>query len=65
MTTDQDPRNWKMGIFYFNPDDPRSFVPKQVGGLGWTMNFARPNSIILAGGILTFIIISVVYTFIR
>lgn len=28
------------GLFYFNPDDPRVILPKQGGGLGWTLNFA-------------------------
>jgi uncharacterized membrane protein len=61
MNTESEPKHWKWGIFYFNPDDPRSFVPKQVGGLGWTLNFARPISKIVFGGILVFVIISVVY----
>jgi uncharacterized membrane protein len=35
---------WKGGIFYFNPDDSRMFVPKRIESLGWTLNFARPSS---------------------
>ncbi len=36
-----DEQNWKMGIFYFNPADPRIFPPKRIKQLGWTLNFAR------------------------
>lgn len=32
---------WKWG-FYYNPDDPRLFVPKRITGMGWTINIARP-----------------------
>ena len=38
-----DPANWKWGIFYFSPQDPRIIVPKRIRGLGWTINFARPS----------------------
>ncbi|MFA4924110.1 MAG: DUF5808 domain-containing protein [Ignavibacteriaceae bacterium] len=54
---------WIWGIFYFNPDDPRIFVPKEVEWLGWTLNFAQPISIIITGGILVSIIISLFYKF--
>jgi hypothetical protein len=37
-----DPKNWKLGIFYFNKDDKRWFPPKRIGLLGWTVNFAQP-----------------------
>jgi uncharacterized membrane protein len=29
------------GVTYHNPEDPRLWVPKQVG-VGWTINFAHP-----------------------
>jgi uncharacterized membrane protein len=32
---------WKLGIFYFNPDDPAVIVEHRFG-LGYTLNFARP-----------------------
>lgn len=41
-----DPNNWKLGLFYFNPADKRIFPPKKVYGLGWTINFANPVSVI-------------------
>src|SRR5215813_2203872 len=31
---------WKLGVFYFNPEDPSLFVPKR-SGLGYTLNFAN------------------------
>ena len=32
---------WKLGLFYFNPDDTALFVEKRIG-FGYTINFARP-----------------------
>ncbi|GBG10140.1 hypothetical protein PAT3040_04858 [Paenibacillus agaridevorans] len=34
-------RHWKLGVIYFNPNDPALFVEKRFG-IGWTMNMARP-----------------------
>ena len=42
MNRDDD-RYWKLGVFYFNPDDPAVWVEKRFGS-GWTNNFARPTS---------------------
>lgn len=36
-----DDQYWKLGIFYFNPDDPANWVEKRFGS-GWTANFAKP-----------------------
>lgn len=38
-----DDSNWKLGSFYYNPDDPAVFVEKRFG-VGFTCNFARPLS---------------------
>ena len=38
---DDDRRSWKLGVFYYNPEDRRVFVSKR---LGWTVNFGRPVS---------------------
>ena len=40
-----DPNNWVWGMFYYNPEDPRLFPPKKIKELGWTTNFANPNSV--------------------
>lgn len=34
---------WKLGVFYFNPNDPSIWVEKRFGS-GWTTNFARPTA---------------------
>ncbi len=42
INRDED-RFWKLGMFYYNPDDPAIFVEKRFG-IGWTNNFAQPLS---------------------
>ena len=42
----RDPDNWKWGFVYFNPRDKRVFVLKRLPGMGLTLNFANPYSII-------------------
>jgi uncharacterized membrane protein len=49
-TSQEDPSNWKWGIFYYNKMDKRIFLPK-IYGLGWTVNFANPCSILILFGI--------------
>jgi len=39
-------RYWKLGVFYFNRDDPAVFVEKRFG-LGYSLNFARPTAWII------------------
>ncbi|KFF09599.1 MULTISPECIES: DUF5808 domain-containing protein [Flavobacterium] len=41
----QDPSNWIWGIFYYNKEDKRILPPKRIKQLGWTINFANPNSV--------------------
>lgn len=48
MVADND-TYWKLGIFYWNPDDSNLFLPKRFG-VGWTVNFARPMVWLLIGG---------------
>ena len=45
---------WKLGIFYFNPDDPALFVEKRFG-IGWTVNFANSKLVLVFGAIFLFI----------
>ncbi|HVN47565.1 MAG TPA: DUF5808 domain-containing protein [Bacteroidota bacterium] len=40
-------QNWKWGVFYFNREDKRLLVPKQITGTGWTLNFAKPVSFVI------------------
>lgn len=46
LEQDNDPNNWKWGIFYFNRNDKRIFPPKRSRMLGWTINFANPYSVL-------------------
>jgi len=39
-----DDRFWKLGMVYFNRDDPAVWVQKRFG-VGWTINFARPVAV--------------------
>ena len=61
QTWHDDPSNWKWGIFYFNKKDKRLLPPKRIQGLGWTVNFANPYSVLLLAVIIVLgIIISIV-----
>jgi uncharacterized membrane protein len=42
----RDPKNWKWGIFYYNPWDERLFLPKKNAGMGLTLNFAKREAYI-------------------
>lgn len=44
MNSVDDDRYWKLGAFYFNPNDPAIFVEKRYG-VGWTINFGRPAAV--------------------
>lgn len=43
------PEYYKWGLFYFNREDPKVLVPKVNRLMGWTLNFARPESYIIIG----------------
>ncbi|ASK61505.1 hypothetical protein CFK37_04615 [Virgibacillus phasianinus] len=50
-----DDRYWKLGMFYFNKNDPSIFLEKRFG-VGWTNNWAHPISwiiilVIIAGAV--------------
>jgi uncharacterized membrane protein len=36
-----DPKNWYLGIFYFNKADQRMFVPQRLKWAGFTPNFGN------------------------
>ena len=52
------PEYYKWGVFYFNREDSRVFVPKMVSRTGWTLNFARPETYLIIAGIVLLAIIS-------
>lgn len=61
ISRDED-KYWKMGMFYYNPNDPSWFVEKRFG-IGWTNNFAHPATwIFLVAVIAIPIIISIFFT---
>ena len=55
-----DPKNWKWGDFYYNPEDRRLFPPKRNKWAGWTVNFANPYSVFVS----VILIISILVTII-
>ena len=56
-TNENDPENYKWGIFYFNPDDLRAIVHKRNKWMGWTLNFAQPLSWVILLGIVAFAVL--------
>ena len=61
MTTDDD-AHWKLGVFYWNPEDPSLVLPERFG-IGWTFNLARPAmwAIIEAFVVVTALFVAGVY----
>lgn len=54
-----DPEYYKLGIFYFNPQDKRVILPKMNAKLGWTLNFASPITyIIIVAFVLLLVLVS-------
>jgi uncharacterized membrane protein len=51
------PDHYKWGIFYYNPDDPRTILPKRWKWMGWTLNFANPYSYLIIAGIVGFAVL--------
>lgn len=51
----KDPKNWYLGLIYFNPKDKRLLPPKRIKALGWTINFANPYSVLILIAILALI----------
>ena len=47
---------WKLGLFYYNPDDPALVVEKRFG-IGYTFNMARPAAWLLLGVMLAPIVL--------
>jgi len=41
-----DPKNWKWGMFYNNPEDPRMLVDKRTKWMGSTINFAHNRAVL-------------------
>lgn len=55
-----DDAQWKAGLWYYNPSDPKWLVTKRFG-VGWTLNFAHPISWLMIGVILALVIVSIAF----
>jgi uncharacterized membrane protein len=53
---------WRLGVFYYNPEDSALIVEKRFG-IGYTLNFANPQAWLLGG--LLGIVIASMFIFIR
>jgi hypothetical protein len=51
---------WKLGLIYYNPDDPAVLVEKRFG-LGWTLNFGNPRSWVVTGALFLFIVVVLLF----
>ncbi len=51
----EEDKYYKFYFFYYNPDDPRLFVPKRLQWTGWTLNFANPVSWLFIAAVLMII----------
>lgn len=52
--------HWKLGMFYFNRQDPALFMEKRIG-VGWTLNFGHPLCWLVLLGISGFIALTYVF----
>ena len=57
----KDPNNWIWGIFYYNKEDRRLLPPKRNPIMGWTVNFANRNSVLLFVFMMLLILLFVVF----
>jgi uncharacterized membrane protein len=60
VPTGESVESYKWGIFYYNPSNPKIWVPKRMG-MGWTLNFAHPLSYLFLAVIIAVIIASYVF----
>jgi len=52
--------HWKLGMFYFNRQDPALFMEKRMG-VGWTLNFGHPLCWVVLLGIGGFIALTLIF----
>ncbi|WP_238899095.1 hypothetical protein [Clostridium sp. YIM B02500] len=62
MNKDDDPRHWKLGIFYYNPDNPSESVDKR-NGIGNTINFGSKIGRRIMASILSIPVIIILLVF--
>ena len=54
------PNHWRLGVFYFNRQDRRLFVPKRRG-FGRTLNFAHVGAWLIVG-VIVLLLLSRLFT---
>jgi len=62
VVRETEPAHWRFPGVYFNRHDPALFVPLR-NGLGWTLNFGRPQAILFVGVVLFFSIWAPIFIF--
>ncbi len=58
----KDAKNWRFGVFYYNPEDKRTFPPKRFKSMGMTINFADTKAVVALVLFLSFVGWVVLYT---
>lgn len=61
-TDAEEDKNWKLGVFYYNKEDPAVFVEKRFG-IGSTMNMARWQAWVVIAGLILFILVSIFWSY--
>lgn len=56
-----DPNNWKWGVIYYNPEDPRGWVSKRIEWMGWTVNFANKKGLLFFAGLIITVVLLMVF----
>ena len=51
VAADTNSAHWRLRGIYYNPNDPSLFVPLR-SGVGWTLNFGRPQAVLFFGVVL-------------
>jgi uncharacterized membrane protein len=68
MNRDDDSKHWKLGVFYYNPDNPSEYVDKRRG-IGSTINFGskmgRLMGALLFVPIIIVMLIVIVFEFLK
>ncbi|WP_459480790.1 DUF5808 domain-containing protein [Clostridium saccharoperbutylacetonicum] len=67
MNKENNSKHWKLGIFYYNPDDPSEVIEKNNGN-GSTINFAskggrRTFALMMIPAYIAIILVIAIYLF--
>ena len=59
---DDDDKYWVLGCFYYNPNDPSTFVQKRFG-IGWTVNLGSSKGKLMVACIVLMLVITLYVSF--